>query len=101
MRARVCVESLILAALCLADMISTLLCVLSGKATEQNPLMAACLGHSPELFVLVKMASFVPFIVVVELYRRRNPAFATAASRAAIILYVVAYAVITAGVNLT
>lgn len=100
MRIRVSVESLILVAICLADMLSTLYCVLNGYGSEQNPLMAACINHSPVTFVMVKMLSFVPFVIAIELYRRRNPGFARKACRYAIALYVVTFSVLTLGTNM-
>ncbi len=101
MKSRVSVESLILVAICMADMLVTLFLVLTGCAVEQNPLMAVCIDHSPATFVLVKIASFVPFVVAVELYRKRNPQFAQLACRCAIILYVMTFAVLTFGTNIT
>ena len=100
MRVRVSVESLILVAICLADMLSTLYFVMMGMAVEQNPLMAACIDHSPVTFVLVKMASFVPFIIAIELYRRKNPDFAIKACRCAIALYLVTFVALTLGTNI-
>lgn len=94
-------ESLILVAICMADMISTLVFVLRGRAVEQNPLMAMCLNQSPLMFVLVKLASFVPFVVAVELFRRRNPAFARFACRTAIAAYVVTFVALTLGCNVS
>ncbi|OFX17198.1 MAG: hypothetical protein A2Z18_08830 [Armatimonadetes bacterium RBG_16_58_9] len=101
MKSRVSVESLILVAICIADMLTTLFLVLRGCAVEQNPLMAACMNHSPVTFVLVKTASFVPFVVAVELYRRKNPDFARMACRCAIVLYVAIFITLTLGTNLT
>ncbi len=101
MRSRISAESIILIVICLADMFSTLYFVLRGLATEQNPIMAACLNHSPGMFVLVKLVSFVPFVIAVELYRRRNPSFALAACRCAIALYVIAFTALTLGINMT
>jgi len=100
MRLKIGVDSLILVAICMADMIFTLYFVLAGMAVEQNPLMAACIGRSPALFVLVKMASFVPFVVVVELYRRKNPAFARKVCLWAIAVYVATFVALTAGTNM-
>lgn len=99
MRIRVSAESLILVAICMVDMLSTLYFVLRGVATEQNPLMAACFGHSPGMFVMVKMLSFVPFIVAIELYRRKNQEFALRACRCAIVLYLATYVTMTLGTN--
>jgi len=97
---RVTLESLILVTICLTDMLVTLYFVMAGIGMEQNPLMAACMHRSPLLFVVVKMASFVPFVVAVEVYRKWNPAFASAACRCAIVLYLFAYVTLTLGVNL-
>ena len=99
MNSKVSTESLILVAICLVDMLSTLFFVLRGYAVEQNPLMAGCLRHSVTAFVLVKLVSFVPFIVAVELYRRRNASFARLACRSAIALYLVALVALTLGTN--
>lgn len=99
MRLGISVESLTLVAICVADMIATLFFVLKGMATEQNPLMAACINHSPATFVLVKIASFVPFVVAVEVYRRSNPEFARRACLCAIGLYVVAFVALTLKTN--
>lgn len=92
-------ESKILIVICVADMLSTLIAVLSGFAAEQNPLMAACLRHSIWTFVAVKTASFVPFVVAIEYYRAYNPVFARNACRAAILLYVFVYVSLTLKVN--
>ena len=100
MRIRVSAESLVLVAICMMDMLSTLYFVLKGVATEQNPLMAACFTHSPGMFVMVKMISFVPFIVAIEMYRRKNPGFALKACRCAIALYLVTYVTMTLGTNI-
>lgn len=94
------IESMILSLICLADMLSTLILVSMGHAVEQNPLMAACLKQSAMTFVIAKTASFLPFVVVVEWYRKKNPQFARSASRAAIVLYVCTYVIITARVNM-
>jgi len=99
MKLRVSIESMVLIAICLADMAATLYFVLRGTASEQNPLMAACINYSPLLFVLVKIASFMPFVVAVELYRRRNPGFARKACLCAIALYLITFAALTLGAN--
>lgn len=100
MKLRVSTESLILIAICLADMFATLFFVMQGVAVEQNPLMAACLRRSPMVFVVVKVASFVPFVVAVEYYRRTNASFARLACRSAIALYLVTFVILTVHTNL-
>jgi uncharacterized membrane protein YozB (DUF420 family) len=99
MKLRVGIESMVLIAICLADMAATLYYVLRGAATEQNPLMAACINYSPTLFVFVKIASFMPFVIAVELYRRKNPAFARRACLCAIALYLLTFTALTLGAN--
>lgn len=100
MKSILSIESIILIVICLADMISTLIMTAHGIAVEQNPIMAVCLKHSAGAFIAVKLISFVPFVVVTEWYRRKNPVFARQASWAAILIYVAAYVFVTAGVNL-
>jgi hypothetical protein len=92
-------ESLVLIGICTADMLATLYLVTRGLATEQNPLMAACIAHGPATFVMVKVASFVPFVIAVELYRRRNPGFAKKTCMCAILLYIVTFCALTIGTN--
>jgi hypothetical protein len=99
LRLFISVESLILIGICTADMLATLYLVTRGVATEQNPLMAACIAHGPATFVLVKIASFVPFVIAVELYRRRNPGFARKTCLCAILLYLVTFCALTIGTN--
>ena len=98
MRVNICTESIVLSVICLADMFSTLILVSMGIAVEHNPLMAACLRYSPVTFIFVKTASFIPFIIITENYRRKNPAFARMALRTAIFLYISVYVILTASV---
>lgn len=98
-RFKISKESLVLVGICLADMFATLYFVLHGKASEQNPIMAACLNHSPAMFVMVKIASFVPFVVAVEIYSRQNPVFARKSCICAIALYIVTFVALTIGTN--
>jgi hypothetical protein len=99
-RVRLCAESLILSLICLADMLVTLCLVRAGIAVEQNPLMAACIDHSALTFVAVKILSFAPFVIAVEIYRRRNPMFAKSVCRLAIATYLVVFVTLTAAANL-
>ena len=100
MKFRVSIESLILVVVCMMDMLSTLFFVMRGCAVEQNPLMAACLRHSPMTFVVVKLLSFIPFVIAIELYRKKDPAFSRIVCRSAIVLYVVTFTALTLGTNL-
>ncbi len=93
-------ESVVLLVICMADMFSTLILVSMGYASEQNPLMAACLKQGSLVFIMAKSASFLPFIVSIEWYRRRKPAFARSATRVAIFLYVLTYIIFTIRTNM-
>ena len=99
MRYKISPESVLLAAICIIDMVTTITLVKFRLAVEQNPLMAACLSRGVATFVMAKLLSFVPFVVVAEMHRRRNPAFVRAASRVAIFLYLFIYSAILVRVN--
>jgi hypothetical protein len=99
MSLRISAESIILMAICTADMVITAIAVSAGLATEMNPLMAVLLKHNVWTFVAVKTISFIPFIILTEWYRRRNPDFARTASRCAIVLYLAAYTLLTMRAN--
>ena len=101
MKPSISVESLILAGICFADMIATIVFVSMGRACESNPLMAACLRHSVGMFVGVKLMSFIPFIILCERHKRRNPGFVRIAMRAAIGLYLAAYVVLVTQQNIS
>lgn len=98
-RIGISIESLVLMFICTADMLSTLYFVSTGRATEQNPIMAACINHSSAMFVLVKILSFIPFVIAVELYRKKNPEFARKICIAAIALYVAIFTILTVAIN--
>ncbi len=55
----------------LVDIALTLGVVSSGLAVEANPLMAALLRHSPQLFVLGKFSLVCPGLAVLWHYRGR------------------------------
>ena len=95
----VCAETIVLVFICLADMISTMYFVAMGMAVEQNPIMASFLDKGPAVFILAKIVSFLPFVVAVEICRRKNPNFAKIACRWAIGAYLAAYVMLTLGVN--
>jgi hypothetical protein len=99
METKISRESLLLAAICITDMILTATLVQFKLAAEQNPLMAACLGKGIGIFIIVKMLTFVPFIALAEYYRRHNPAFVRTATRCAIFLYLSVYATVLIRVN--
>jgi hypothetical protein len=92
-------ESVVLSVVCLADMLTTLFFVSTGAAVEVNPIMSACFKIGPAMFVFAKLLSFVPFVIITELHRRKNPAFCKTAARTAILVYLSAYVVLTVRTN--
>lgn len=84
-------ESLVLLAVCLGDMLSTLYWVHGGAATEANPLMAHWLERGDAHFVAVKLLSFIPLLAVAAYYRPRRPRLIAVSLRAALALYALIY----------
>lgn len=93
-------ESLVLFAICLVDTLLTVILVSAGLAQEANPLMARCLDRGYAFFCFIKLAVVAMTIVTAELGRRRQPDFVRRLMRAAITVYVGAYVVVFAAVNL-
>jgi len=93
-----CRGNMVLIGLCLLDMISTLILTTRG-ATEANPVMAYFLHQGAWHFVIAKLASFIPAVVALEWYYRRQPAKAETVIRAAIWLYVLLYGIAFYRVN--
>ena len=100
MKQTVSLESLVLAGICIADMVATVIFVALGWACESNPLMAVCIRHSIYTFIAVKIASFTPLILLCERHRRKDPAFVRAAMRTAIVLYLMAYVLLVTHRNI-
>nr|WP_265101638.1 DUF5658 family protein [Fimbriimonas ginsengisoli] len=92
-------ETLLLATICFADMIQTLVVVGSGKAVEANPVLARAMAYSPWAFVALKMVSFIAPLAAVELLRHRSPNFIRLALRIGAIGYLVVYIVGSLHIN--
>jgi hypothetical protein len=86
-------ETWIVAALCAADLFTTLLLVHHGGAQEGNTLMCYYLAQGTGAFVAAKCMLFVPALLIAEWYRRQNPQLVAAALRTVILLYVTFYTV--------
>lgn len=84
-------ESIMLAVVCLADMLSTLYWVHTHQATEANPWMAHWLHQGDFAFCATKLLSFVPFLLVAAYYRPRRPRLIAVALRGTIVLYLAIY----------
>lgn len=68
-------EVLVLTLICALDMYTTLFWVLSGHATEANPLLARAFDLHPITFVLVKCVTSLPALLLAGRLARRHPRF--------------------------
>ena len=84
-------ESIILGAVCLFDLILTLILIQSGLCTEANPILARCLEYGMGAMTLAKLASFLIPLALAEWYRRRRPEFIRGLLRATLCLYILGY----------
>jgi hypothetical protein len=92
--------NMVLFAIGLADLVTTLFWLHTGRAIEVNPLMAAVLDTSVVLFVAVKLATLVAYVAVMEWYRRfRSPAFARLVGNVTVASYSAIYSVSFVCVN--
>lgn len=92
-------ESWIIAAICVADLVSTLIFVHHHGAKEGNPLMDFYLQKGVIPFILAKCTMFVLPIAIIEWARRHNPAFVRRMARFAIAAYIGLYVVVVAKEN--
>src|SRR5438132_2166229 len=90
---RISKETWIVAALCAADLISTLLLVQRQGADEGNSLMSFYLQQGTGTFIAAKCLMFIPALLIAEWYRRRNPRLISTALRGVIVMYLLFYAV--------
>jgi hypothetical protein len=90
---RVSRETWIVAALCAADLLSTLFLVRQQGADEGNSLMSFYLQHGTGTFIAAKCLMFIPALMIAEWYRRRNPRLISRTLRGVIAMYLLFYAV--------
>jgi hypothetical protein len=84
---------LLLIAVGIVDMFTTLYWVYTGSAIEFNPIMAAVLRVGTWAFIAVKMGTLLAYVSVMEWYRRRRcPAFARAVGHITVFSYLGLYA---------
>jgi Domain of unknown function (DUF5658) len=84
-------EAFVLAAICMADMFTTLFWVTLGYAVEANSLLAWTFHIHPLTFVLVKSLSCVPAVILAPMLARRHKNFTVWLLRAIIAVYVITY----------
>lgn len=88
------------AGICLIDLLHTIVLVGTGVAVEANPLLAPIIAHSWLAFALVKAASFMVPLAIIEAIRPLRPHFIRRALRLGAIAYVLVYAISFLNVNL-
>ena len=94
-------ESIIILAVCMLDLLSTVWLLSAGLATEANPLMAHLLDRSLALFCGVKMGTVFCLIALTEWYRKQHPIFVRSVMRFAIAGYLALYTVLLLKVNVS
>lgn len=86
-----------ISAICMLDLATTLYWVSQGHAREGNPIMAFFLDQGPAPFIMAKIATFAPALVVAEWYRPRNPRLIRKLLRWVIAAYLFIYVAGVAG----
>ena len=97
---RVNSETMTLVAICLADLVTTLYFMSCGAAYELNPLMAEALSYGVWAFIGIKLLSFVPFIVFIEMYSRNEPERARSITKMVSVVYLLIYIYVTVSANI-
>jgi hypothetical protein len=92
--------NVVLLAVGLMDLVTTLFWLATGRVIEVNPIMAAVLQAGIVLFIFVKIATLGAYVTVMEWYRRnRNPIFARAVGSFTVLAYISIYVVSFYSVN--
>src|SRR5258708_33573283 len=85
-------ESIVLAAICAIDMVSTLWLIANGYARESNPILDYYLSHGGAVaFAGAKMLLFLGPLSLLELIRRQRPEFVRSMLRVGITAYLALY----------
>ncbi|HLK59784.1 MAG TPA: DUF5658 family protein [Chthonomonadaceae bacterium] len=92
-------ESWVIAAIGLADLVTTLVWMRCYGADEANPLFAFFWQHGAWAFIAAKGFFLLGPLLVLEWARRRDPRFVLLASRVVIVAYLLLYIVGVARLN--
>ena len=84
-------DTLVLILICLFDLLTTLFFISLDIAIEANPIMAYALSQGVHYFIWVKVCSFLPFSVLIEIYRRQEPFKAKVITRIVWVIYLGMY----------
>jgi hypothetical protein len=93
-------ESMVLIAICAADLLSTLFLLQSHGAGEGNPLMAFYLRYGVGTFVMMKLTLMVLPVFIAEWSKQYRPKFVRLMLRTAIVTYVGTYILLFLTVNI-
>ncbi|MDO8681906.1 MAG: DUF5658 family protein [Armatimonadota bacterium] len=93
-------ESWILIAICMADLLTTLGLLADKNVFEGNPLMKFYLDLGVGMFIAVKLILVVMPLFLAEYSKQFSPVFVRSMLRLAIVVYIGAYTLLFAGVNL-
>ncbi len=93
-------ESMVLIAICAADLLSTLFLLQSHGAREGNPLMAFYLRYGVGTFVMMKLTLMILPVFIAEWSKQYRPRFVRLMLRTAIVTYVGTYMLLFLTVNL-
>lgn len=94
-------DSIILIAIGVADLISTVILLNIGRAVEGNPVMAYFLHYGIGVFILMKMVFISLPVMIFEYCRQYKPQFVTMMVRFAITAYVAVYISLFLTINIT
>jgi hypothetical protein len=92
-------ESVVIIALGIADLVSTLYWVAQEDASEGNPVFAHYLEMGPFVFIAMKLVMLTAAIFLFEWARHRRPEFTRRATRFTILAYLGLYAIGFARLN--
>ena len=91
-RPRILTVNLVVLAIGLADLITTLVWLHTGRCIEVNPVMATVLKAGMPIFALVKLSTLAAYIYVMEWYRHnRSATFAQLVGRITVTAYCAIY----------
>jgi len=83
----------VVAAICLLDLVTTVVLLHRGEAVEGNPLMAYFVQFGLPAFCAAKLLFVVPPLLVAEWFRRYNEPLVRGTLRFVAVAYVVLYVV--------
>jgi hypothetical protein len=100
LKIRIMPVNVVVLAIGLLDLVTTLFWLATGQVIEVNPVMAAVLQAGVAVFILVKVVTLGAYVAVMEWYRRnRSYVFAQTVGNITVLAYVGIYAVSFYSVN--